>query len=165
MSVWTSKKRCGHKNSNHFLTSGIRGGKPTYLPTTLLWDDNTDFLIKLDMKPSMHLVEISIFSLNHVIVNLTKIMNNLSVDKNRHFLTPSPPHLVHVVFEWPLRGKFEQFIIKKSIDKCAAYGFHDCSMSIKCFIFGYSFSSSRCGCCSGCSIWCGSGCSSGSSCC
>ena len=23
----------------------------------------------------------------------------LSVDKNRHFLTPSPPHLVHVVIE------------------------------------------------------------------
>ena len=26
----------------------------------------------------------------------------LSMDKNRHFLTPSPPHLVHVVIEWPL---------------------------------------------------------------
>ena len=26
----------------------------------------------------------------------------VSVDKNRHFLTPSPPHLVHVVIEWPL---------------------------------------------------------------
>ena len=25
----------------------------------------------------------------------------LSVDKNRHFLTPSPPHLVHLVIEWP----------------------------------------------------------------
>ena len=25
----------------------------------------------------------------------------LSVDKNRHFLTPSPPHLVHVVIECP----------------------------------------------------------------
>ena len=36
-----------------------------------------DFLIKLDMKPCMHLVEISIFSLNHVIVRLTKILNNL----------------------------------------------------------------------------------------
>ena len=24
----------------------------------------------------------------------------LSVDKNRHFLTP-PPHLVHIVIEWP----------------------------------------------------------------
>ena len=35
-----------------------------------------DFLIKLDLKPFMHLVEISIFSLNHVIVRLTKIMNN-----------------------------------------------------------------------------------------
>ena len=25
----------------------------------------------------------------------------LSVDKNRHFLTRSHPHLVHVVIEWP----------------------------------------------------------------
>ena len=29
----------------------------------------------------------------------------LSVDKNRHFLTPSPPHLVHVVIECPLKWK------------------------------------------------------------
>ena len=34
-----------------------------------------DFLIKLDMKPCMHLVEISIFSLNHVIIRLTKVTN------------------------------------------------------------------------------------------
>ena len=39
-----------------------------------------DFLIMLDMKPCMHLVEISIFSLNYVIVRLTKIMNR--ADKN-----------------------------------------------------------------------------------
>ena len=36
-----------------------------------------DFLIKLDMKPCIDIVEISIFSLNLVIVRLTKIMNNL----------------------------------------------------------------------------------------
>ena len=40
-------------------------------------DTVQDFLIKLDMKPCMHLVEISIFSINHVIVRLTNIMNNL----------------------------------------------------------------------------------------
>ena len=39
-----------------------------------------DFLIKLDMKPCMHEVKISIFSLNNVIVRLTKIMNR--ADKN-----------------------------------------------------------------------------------
>ena len=39
-----------------------------------------DFLIKLDMKPCMHLVGISIFALNLVIVRLTKIMNR--ADKN-----------------------------------------------------------------------------------
>ena len=43
-------------------------------------DSAQDFLIKLDMKPCMHLLEISIFSLNLVIVRLTKIMNR--ADKN-----------------------------------------------------------------------------------
>ena len=43
-----------------------------------------DFLIKLDIKPLMHLLEISIFSLNNVIIRLTKIMNR--ADKNwAHF--------------------------------------------------------------------------------
>ena len=43
-----------------------------------------DFLIKLDIKPPMHLLEISTFSLNNVIVRLTKIMNR--ADKNwTHF--------------------------------------------------------------------------------
>jgi hypothetical protein len=39
-----------------------------------------EFYIKLDMKPCMYLVKISIFSLNLVIVRLTKIMNR--ADKN-----------------------------------------------------------------------------------
>ena len=39
-----------------------------------------DFFIKLDMKPCMHLVEISIFSLHHVIIRLTKSKNR--ADKN-----------------------------------------------------------------------------------
>ena len=34
-----------------------------------------DFLIKKDIKPLIHLMEISIFSLNNVILRLTKIMN------------------------------------------------------------------------------------------
>ena len=29
----------------------------------------------------------------------------LSMDKNRHFFTPSPPHLFHIVIEWPLTKK------------------------------------------------------------
>ena len=37
----------------------------------------------------------------------------LSVDKNRHFLTPSPPHLVHVVIEWPQRESIAQKVRKK----------------------------------------------------
>ena len=45
-------------------------------PTTYL-ESVQDFLIKLDMKPFMYLVEISICTLNHVMVRLTKIMNNL----------------------------------------------------------------------------------------
>ena len=39
-----------------------------------------DFLIKLGIKPLMHLLEKSIFSLNNDLVRLTKIMNNLVKD-------------------------------------------------------------------------------------
>ena len=39
-----------------------------------------DFLIKLDIKPLMHLLELNIFSLNNDLVGLTKIMNNLVKD-------------------------------------------------------------------------------------
>ena len=43
-----------------------------------------DFLIKLGIKPSMHLLEICIFSLNNFIVEPTKIMNR--ADQNwAHF--------------------------------------------------------------------------------
>ena len=35
-----------------------------------------DFLIKLDIKPLMHLLEMSIFSLNNDNLRLTKIINN-----------------------------------------------------------------------------------------
>ena len=41
----------------------------------------------------------------------------LSVDKNRHFLTPSPPHLVHVVIEWPLDKSLTSRQVDKSIIK------------------------------------------------
>ena len=47
-------------------------------------DTLQDFLIKLGIKPRMHLLEISTFSLYHVIVRPTKIMNR--ADKNwAHF--------------------------------------------------------------------------------
>ena len=39
-----------------------------------------DFLIKLDIKPLMHLLKIRIFSLNNDIIRLTKIMNNILKD-------------------------------------------------------------------------------------
>ena len=43
-----------------------------------------DFLIKLDIKPLMHLLKISVYSLNNVILRVTKIMNR--ADKNwAHF--------------------------------------------------------------------------------
>ena len=44
---------------------------------TYTLDTIQDFLCKLDMETHMHLVEISIFSLNNVTVRLAKIMNNL----------------------------------------------------------------------------------------
>ena len=47
-------------------------------------DTVKDFLIKLGIEPRMHLWEISILSLNNVIVRPTKIMNR--ADKNwAHF--------------------------------------------------------------------------------
>ena len=39
-------------------------------------DTIQDFLIKLGIKPHLHILKIIIFSLNHVIVRPTKIMNN-----------------------------------------------------------------------------------------
>ena len=51
---------------------------------TCTLDTVQDFLIKLGIKPRMHLWEISILSLNNVIVRPTKIMNR--ADKNwAHF--------------------------------------------------------------------------------
>ena len=47
---------------------------------TLAIDTVQDFLIKLGIKPRLHILKISIFSLNQVIVRPTKIMNNLLKD-------------------------------------------------------------------------------------
>ena len=44
---------------------------------TCILDTIEDFLCKLGMKPHMHLLEISIFSLNHVIVRPTEIIKDL----------------------------------------------------------------------------------------
>ena len=43
-------------------------------------DTVTDFFYQVGIKPRKHLLEISIFSLNDVIVRPTKIMNNLLKD-------------------------------------------------------------------------------------
>ena len=43
-------------------------------------DTVQDFMIELGIKPFVHILEISIFSRNHVIVRPTKIMNNLLKD-------------------------------------------------------------------------------------
>ena len=52
--------------------------------STYTVDTFQDFLIKLDIKPLIHLLEISIFSLNNIILRLTTIMKR--ADKNRaHF--------------------------------------------------------------------------------
>ena len=40
-------------------------------------DTVQDFFIMLGIKPCLHILKISIFSLNHIIVRPTKIMNNL----------------------------------------------------------------------------------------
>ena len=50
---------------------------PKYVHSASSIDTIQDFVCKLCMKPNMHLVEISIFSLNHVFVRPTKIMKDL----------------------------------------------------------------------------------------
>ena len=47
---------------------------------SLVIDTVQDFLIKLGIKPRLHILKISIFSQNHVIVRPTKIMINLLKD-------------------------------------------------------------------------------------
>ena len=63
------------------LTSGC-GNFPAHLGKSTKTQRCTlesvqDFLIKLDMKPCLHVLKISIFYLNHVIIRHTKLMNNL----------------------------------------------------------------------------------------
>ena len=70
------------------------------------------------MKPRKHLVEISIFSLNHVYVRLTKIMNNLV--KDRIILT------VKVIFQ-PLKliETFTIFFCEESENRTPTYIIND----------------------------------------
>ena len=65
-----------------FEAQSLQQGKTecTYILYRYNLESVQDFLIKLDMKPSMHPVKISIFSLNNDIVRLAKIMNNLVKD-------------------------------------------------------------------------------------
>ena len=70
---WHLKKkgniRCSEKHMLNYLCA---------VPATI--ETVQDFLIKLDIKPLMHLLEINIFSLNNDIVRVTKIVNNLVQD-------------------------------------------------------------------------------------
>ena len=75
-----TEQMAGHfqRPREDFFASFVMDGKAARLDTV------QDFLIKLSIKPRMHLWEISIFSLNNGIVRPTKIMNR--ADKNwAHF--------------------------------------------------------------------------------
>ena len=67
----------------NYKTKGLFGCYINYIIYKL--DTFQDFLIKLDIKPLIHLLEISIFSLNNVILRLTKIMNR--ADKIGHIFS------------------------------------------------------------------------------
>ena len=58
------------------------------------------------MKPIMHLVEISIFSLNNVTVSLTKIMNNLL---ERHFLVLKIGKIIQKKILWRILDQETNF--------------------------------------------------------
>ena len=53
---------------------------PEWIQWAATIDTVQDFLIKLGIKPTMHLLEISIFLLNNDLVRFTKIMNHLVKD-------------------------------------------------------------------------------------
>ena len=59
----------------YFCNSNFR----IFVPPTYSVDTIQDFLCELGMKPCMHLVDISIFSLNHVIVR-SNIIKDLYKD-------------------------------------------------------------------------------------
>ena len=69
--------------NNGLLCRELRRIWLTKLSAKLSWaeacelDTVQDFLIKLGIKLRLHILKISIFSLNHVIIRPTKIMNNL----------------------------------------------------------------------------------------
>ena len=48
-------------------------------PDTYILESVQDLLIKLGIKPLMHLLEISVFSLNNVIIRLDKIISTLKI--------------------------------------------------------------------------------------
>ena len=58
------------------LGSRHQGAPNPVVHSAYIVESLQDFLIKFDMKPCIHVMEISIFSLNHVNIRLTKIMNN-----------------------------------------------------------------------------------------
>ena len=65
-------------------------------------DTIQDFSIKLGIKPRLHILKISIFSLNQVTVRLTKIMNNLFnfIKIQSHFLASKVNKIFLTFFLW-----------------------------------------------------------------
>ena len=88
----TNKTKINHINDNHIKfevslhfwqiwpTVRRRLAATIYLVKNCRLETFQDFSIKLDIEPLMHLLKISIFSLNSDIIRLTKIMNNLVKD-------------------------------------------------------------------------------------
>ena len=64
-----------HEKSDMLLVEDLLLPQHSIYIRTVRLDAVQDFLIKLGIKPPMHLLEIYIFALYHVIVSPTKIMN------------------------------------------------------------------------------------------
>ena len=79
-----SRSNCNHFTGDCILSSAVSQFYTALNMTVRIFKSTLetvqDFLIKLGIKPLMHLLEISIFSLNNDLVRLTKIMNNLVKD-------------------------------------------------------------------------------------
>ena len=76
-SIYLDARTNTHTKKIHTWETTNRKPRIGLLFTLYALDTVQDFLIKLGIKPRLHILKVSIFSLNHVIVRLTKIMNNL----------------------------------------------------------------------------------------
>ena len=80
LNIFSVNEKSTHESKHIHVSKAIIQYEIKDKAASAILESVQDFLIKLDMKPCMNLMEMSIFSLNIVIVRPTKIMKR--ADKN-----------------------------------------------------------------------------------